>query len=160
MDPTPRAELDAHVAQLVRMSRHVQIYSLELMVRPHFPLSLPGVLGSDPVVCLQGSPLDTMPLAFGEIVAMIAAMRANGRRRMKLIGLTRTGITSSMAHQIAQAVRFLPLHGEENEEEVLEMQQVSLRALYSDPGKAMTPGPAADDFLSRRQDPPSDCVPG
>ena len=77
-----------------------------------------------------------MPLAFGEIVAMIAAMRANGRRRMKLIGLTRTGITSSMAHQIAQAVRFLPPRGEENEEEVLEMQQVSLRALYSDHGTA------------------------
>jgi len=39
MDPTPRAELDAHVAQLVRMSSHVQIYSLELMVRSHFPPS-------------------------------------------------------------------------------------------------------------------------
>ena len=39
IDPTPRAELDAHVAQLVRMSRHVQIYSLELMVRSHFPPS-------------------------------------------------------------------------------------------------------------------------
>ncbi len=66
--------------------------------------------------------------------------RGNDRRRMKFIGLTRTGISLAMTTQIAQAVGQLPAHWEVHEAEVLEIQQVSLWALHFNHavGTAMT----------------------
>ncbi len=110
MNLTPRDLLDTDAAQFFRLSRHVQIFSLEL----------------------QGSSLDKMPLAFSELLTMLKEMRGDGRRRMQFIGLTRTGITLPMALQIAAALTSLPSRGPEDEEEVLEMLQVShILALYS-----------------------------
>lgn len=110
MNLTPRDLLDTDAAKFFRLSRHVQIVSLEL----------------------QGSSLDKMPLAFGELLTMLEEMRGDGRRRMQFIGLTRTGITRPMALQIAAALTSLPSRGPEDEEEVLEMLQVShILALHS-----------------------------
>ena len=53
---------------------------------------------------------------------------------MELIGLTRTGITSPMAVQIAQAVLQMPPLGQGETGEILEMLQVSMLShplLYS-----------------------------
>ena len=110
MNLTPRDSLDADAAKFFRLSRHVEIVSLEL----------------------QGSSLDKMPLAFGELLTMLEEMRGDGRRRMQFIGLTRTGITRPMALQIAAALTSLPSRGPEDEEETLEMLQVShILALHS-----------------------------
>jgi hypothetical protein len=110
MNLTPRELLDTDAAKFFRLSRHVQIVSLEL----------------------QGSSLDKMPLAFGELLTMLEEMRGDGRRRMQFIGLTRTGITRPMALKIAAALTSLPSRGPEDDEEVLEMLQVShILALHS-----------------------------
>ena len=100
---TPRALLDTDAARLFRRSRHVQISSLDLM----------------------GSSLDKLPQAFSEVLKMIVGMREKGRRRMRLIGLARTGITSPLALRIAHAVSQLPELEDDEVGETLEMHQVS-----------------------------------
>jgi hypothetical protein len=108
----PRASLDRDAASFFRLSRKVHVFSLEL----------------------QGSSLPAMPQAFNELLIMLEGMRERGRRRMELIGLTRTGITSPMAVQIAQAVLQMPPLGQGETAEVLEMLQVSMLShplLYS-----------------------------
>ncbi len=99
MNPDPRASLDKDAANFIRMSRHVQIFSLDL----------------------QGSSLNEMPLSFSECLTTLEEMRRIGRRRVKCIGLTRTGIALPMALQIAKAVMQLPERGQDEQEEVLEM---------------------------------------
>ena len=100
---TPRALLDTDAARLFRRSRHVQISSLDLM----------------------GSSLDKLPQAFSEVLKMRVGMREKGRRRMRLIGLARTGITSPLALRIAHAVSQLPELEDDEVGETLEMHQVS-----------------------------------
>lgn len=123
-----RASLDKDAANFIRLSRHVQIFSLDL----------------------QGCSLNGMPLSFSECLTTLEEMRRIGRRRLKFIGLTRTGITVPMALQIAKAVMQLPERGQDEQEEVLEMLQVSILALLLSYG--IDARLAADVLSSRHHD--------
>ena len=82
----------------------------------------------DVVALVQGMDLNARPLAFEQVLKFIRTIRSTGRRPVKFIGISRTGLTTNMVRQIARAIAFLPTNTHADSAPILEMQKVVAQA--------------------------------
>ena len=86
---------------------------------------------------VQGALLSHLKQSFFQLLFFITEMRDNGRRPVRFIGISRTGLTKIMILRIARAIRTLPIliQNYGYPPTILQMQKVSVghgRALFLD----------------------------
>ena len=120
---------DGDLGDLLCMTRHNQIISVEIEVVGLRPSSM--LEAALLTLCvLQGTDLQQRPLAFDQVLKFIRNSRSIGRRLVKFIGISQTGLTTDMVRQITRAIASLPANTVPDcPSPRLEMQKVVARAL-------------------------------
>jgi hypothetical protein len=116
---------DGDLGDFLCMARHNQIISVEIEV---VSLRPSGMLEAFllTLCVLQGTDLQQLPLAFGQVHKFISNSRLlTGRSLVKFIGISQTGLTTDMVRQIAQAIASLPANTVTGPSPRLEMQKVA-----------------------------------
>jgi hypothetical protein len=115
---------DREFAHLLSCARHFQLTSIEIEV---FPVRRDPPIEhafSSLTILVQGSDLEQRPLAFNQVLNLIRTIRSKRRRPVTFIGISRTGLTTNIARQIARTIAYLPTNTITGPVPLLEMQKV------------------------------------
>ncbi len=109
------------LAHLLSCARHFQLTNIEIEV---FPVRRDSAHAFSSLTSLaQGSDLEQRPLAFNQVLNLIKTIRSKRRRPVTFIGISRTGLTTNMARQIARTIAYLPTNTITGPVPLLEMQK-------------------------------------